>query len=74
MGIFNRRGRDADRDVNADIERAKREGSELIRVDYVHNNIEPLWPSTQNRADRRSPRSSSPSCKSASTPQRGRRW
>ncbi|MER5462805.1 hypothetical protein ABT010_19400 [Streptomyces sp. NPDC002668] len=71
MGIFSRNGRDSDRDVNADIEKAKREGSELLKVAHFHDNYENprSGQATKNRRD-----TSGPSCESASTHQRGRRW
>ncbi|MCO8301670.1 hypothetical protein AB0B92_40910 [Streptomyces hygroscopicus] len=68
MSFFRRKNEDDPNEVES-YERAKREGSELRQIAYTHSIVD------NNRPDPDKPRGSvGPSCDTASTPRRGRRW
>ncbi|MET7716260.1 hypothetical protein [Streptomyces sp. NPDC005407] len=72
MGLFSGKGNGRDRDMGEEIERAKREGSQLERVAYAHQQYDRQRPAPTKNS--RSAASSGPRCDSANDRQRGRRW
>lgn len=61
MGIFSRGG---------DANEYEDDLTHIRKVAKVHSEVEPLWSSTRDKADRSAPQSG-PSCESASTPKKG---
>lgn len=70
MGLFSRRQPD-DYDMGEAIDRAKRQGSERLRIDRAHRILDSKRPAP-DKSRRNS--LSGPRSDDASTPKRGRRW
>ncbi|MFF3323488.1 hypothetical protein [Streptomyces sp. NPDC002889] len=69
MGVFSRREPD-DYDMGEEIDRAKRQGSQSLRIQYAHRILDSRRPAPDKS---RKNNLSGPRCDDASTPKRGRR-